>query len=164
MVVEAIIDQLNSEKKAGWRFNNSLVKKIIYKKQRLILARPQTFMNLSGQAVAGLLQRFKIPLAKLVVIHDDLDLEFGRLKIKLSGGTAGHNGVESIVEKLGSENFLRVRLGIGRGKKGGEKDYVLENFSPEQKSGLPEFLNRAAGAVLTTVTRGPQVAMNLYNR
>ncbi len=112
--------------------------------KRIILAKPQTYMNLSGQAVAGLVRFYKILPDHLLVIHDDLDLPFGTLRMRPSGGSGGHKGLTSIIEHLGTEAFSRMRLGIGRPLSGmNPADYVLEPFSIEEQKVLPIVLDNA---------------------
>lgn len=133
--------------------------------QKLILAKPQTFMNLSGQAVSCLLQFYKIPLAHLLVVHDDMDLPFGTLRLRPDGGSGGQKGVADIIQKLGTQNFPRLRLGIGRPP--GRMDpaaYVLQDFPSGDLLDLTETLERAADAVLTWVDFGLDAAMTRYNR
>lgn len=114
-------------------------------KAKVLLAKPQTYMNLSGVAVGKLANKFEIPPADVLVIHDDLDLELGRMKLKKGGGDAGHNGIKSIAEHLGTPAFLRLRLGIGRPEmRGGTRDWVLEAFTEAECAIASEVL---AGAV-----------------
>lgn len=163
MVVDELLKLLELPAQDKNKLFGSRVWTARYSRQRLILAKPQTFMNLSGTAVVSLLGYFKVPLENLIVIHDDLDLGLGRIKIKFSGGTAGHQGLNSLVEQIGKGDFTRLRVGIGRGERGREKDYVLEKFFPEEKKILSEILGKSAEAVLGIVKSGPRAAMNRYN-
>ena len=131
---------------------------------RIILAKPQTYMNLSGEAVAGLSRFYKVPVENLLVIHDDIDLPFGVLRLRPGGGSAGQKGVQSIIEKLGTQDFPRMRFGIGRpsGFKG-SSGYVLENFSPQEQKELGYLIDQAVAAVRLFVTDGLEAAMNRYN-
>ncbi len=132
--------------------------------QRLVLAKPQTYMNLSGQAVGSLARFYKVPITNIMVIFDDVDLPFGTLRIRPGGGSSGQKGMKSIIERLGSEAFPRLRVGIGRPP--GHKDaanYVLKGFSREEANELPQILEQAAEAVLVFVTQGVDKAMNQYN-
>jgi PTH1 family peptidyl-tRNA hydrolase len=130
----------------------------------LILAKPQTYMNLSGQAVSALVRYYKIPLENVLVVYDDVDLPFGVLRLRPSGGTGGHKGIGSITERLGSQEFPRLRMGIDRPPGRMEAaDYVLQDFSREQVAALPEILDQAVEAILMYVTEGLEAAMNTYN-
>jgi len=131
---------------------------------KVILAKPQTFMNLSGQSVQGLVRFYKLPLPSLLVVHDDIDLPLGSIRIRPDGGSAGQKGVASIIERLGIDKFARLRLGIGRPPGQMEAaDYVLQEFSDAEMTVVSETLNRAVEAVLTFVAAGLERAMNLYN-
>lgn len=115
----------------------------IVKTDEIIFAKPQTFMNNSGEAATKLLSFFKLSPADLTIIHDDLDLEFGKTKTGMGRGSAGHNGVKSIIDRLGTNNFARIRLGIGRPPEHiPPEDYVLQNFSPEESKQLPDILKK----------------------
>jgi peptidyl-tRNA hydrolase, PTH1 family len=132
--------------------------------QKVILAKPQTYMNLSGQAVIALLHFYKIDPAHLIDAHDDVDLPFGQTRLRPGGGSAGQKGVGSIIEKLGSQDFARLRMGIGRPP--GQRDaadYVLKTFSKTDTEFLPEFINRGAEAIQCFVTDGLDTAMNRFN-
>lgn len=130
----------------------------------MILVKPQTYMNLSGQAVASLLRFYKIPLGNMLIIHDDLDLPFETLRLRPEGGSAGQKGLGSIIEKLGTEAFPRLRIGIGRpAGQMDSADFVLEDFPPAELQVLPQLLDRAAQAVLTFILSGIVTAMNQYN-
>jgi PTH1 family peptidyl-tRNA hydrolase len=127
------------------------------------LAKPQTFMNRSGPAVAALLGRWKLGLEAALVVHDDLDLPFGAIRIRVGGGHGGHNGVRSIVESLGGD-FTRLKIGIGRPVLREEVvTHVLSPFDSEQASELPATLDRAADAVQAILAEGPLVAMNRFH-
>ncbi|MBI2986974.1 MAG: aminoacyl-tRNA hydrolase [Deltaproteobacteria bacterium] len=133
--------------------------------KRVLLVKPQTFMNHSGEAVRQLLRLFPFTAKDLIVIHDDLDLPFGRIRIRPRGGAGGHRGMLSILEAVGEEAFFRVRVGIGRPPPGVDPtDYVLEPFSPEERSALEQVLSRAAEAVTCLLGEGPQRAMEAFNR
>jgi PTH1 family peptidyl-tRNA hydrolase len=141
-----------------------LVTKTNYQDHKIILAKPQTFMNLSGQAVGYLMKFYKIPLENLLVVYDDVDLPFGKIRLRPTGGSAGQKGVASIIDRLGTNEFPRLRLGIGRPPGRMEAaSYVLRDFSREDVEFLPEFLDRGVEAVLTFVQEGLVAAMNRYN-
>lgn len=133
--------------------------------QRVVLAQPQTFMNESGRAVSPLTHFYRVPLQRLLVVYDDLDLPLGTLRLRPEGGSGGHKGMRSIIEHLGSQAFPRLRIGIDRPP--GRMDpaaYVLQDFSEDEKSLLQDTLERAVSAVETWVGQGVEVAMTRYNR
>ncbi len=130
----------------------------------LILAKPQTFMNISGRVILFLVQKFMISQENLVIVHDDMDLNFGEVKIKWNGGDGGHRGVRSIIESLESRNFLRVKIGIGRPHYLPADEYVLSEFTEEEEKKLPEIVERAALAIETIVNEGKEKAMTIFNR
>ena len=137
--------------------------KIDYK--NVILAMPQTYMNLSGNAVRQLHAFFKTEISNLMVIHDDLDLSFGSVRLKTGGGNAGHKGLVSIEEDLGSSEFMRIRLGIGKpADKSRIESYVLEPFNSDELPLLPEIIETAAGAVYEIISAGLQKAMGKYHK
>ena len=131
----------------------------------VMLANPMAFMNLSGPPVQKLAAYFKIPGNDLVVIHDDIDLAFGRLKIKEKGGHGGHKGLKSIINAVGVDEFVRLRVGVGRSDTGrGVTDHVLGPFSDGEAKLLDTVLNQARDAVVTILTEGSKVAMNRFNQ
>jgi PTH1 family peptidyl-tRNA hydrolase len=131
-------------------------------KQEAILLKPMTYMNLSGESVQRAMHFFKVPTEQLVVIHDELDLPFGAVRVKSGGGTAGHNGLRSLAQHAGS-GFVRVRIGIDRPKGQPVDAYVLSDFGAMEKAELEDVLARAADAVEAVVTKGPRSAMNTFN-
>ena len=132
---------------------------------KVILCKPMEFMNVSGFAISRVAAFWKVPPGQTLVIHDDMDLEFGRLKLAMGGGTGGHNGLRSIVAELGTEGFARVRIGIGRPPPAWEgADYVLADFSQEERRMLPDLLKGAASATLAIIEDGVVAAMNQFNR
>jgi PTH1 family peptidyl-tRNA hydrolase len=133
--------------------------------REVLLAKPQTFMNLSGESVAGLLKQTRTGPSDLVVVHDDLDLPLGAVRIRKSGGDGGHNGVSSVISGLGTGAFLRVKVGIGRPPEGVDPaEYVLTPFGPDELEAVEEAVKRAAEAVYAIITAGPEAAMNRFNR
>jgi PTH1 family peptidyl-tRNA hydrolase len=133
--------------------------------EQIIVAKPQTFMNRSGTAVDGLLREYDGTAEDLMVVYDDLDLAFGRIRIRTGGSAAGHRGVLSILESLTGASFCRIRVGIGRPPAGIDAvDYVLESFSSDEISELNEILDRTAESIVCLLRHGPQRAMELYNR
>jgi len=154
--------------KLGARFtrlqSRALVASAHYQERKIILAKPQTFMNLSGQSVKGLINFYKIPLEHLLIAHDDLDLPISTIRIRPDGSSAGQKGMVSTIERLGTDAFPRLRLGIGRPPGQMEApDYVLQDFSNADLTIISETLNRAAEAALMWVTTGLDAAMNKYN-
>jgi peptidyl-tRNA hydrolase, PTH1 family len=128
------------------------------------LAKPQTFMNLSGGPVAALRSFYKIPPERIVVIHDELDLPFEAVRLKLGGGDSGHNGLRSVTAALGTRDYLRVRVGIGRPPgRMDPADFVLRDFSAAEKRLLPLVLERAADAVETLLRHGLAAAQNEFH-
>lgn len=126
---------------------------------------PQGYMNLSGESVARAARFWKVPPEEIVVAHDEIDLEFGRIQVKQGGGDAGHNGLRSIREHLGSGETLRVRFGVGRPPPQWEgADWVLAKFSAEEEKALMELVPLAAEAAVAALLEGPQTAANRYNR
>jgi peptidyl-tRNA hydrolase, PTH1 family len=150
---------------------------IVLAEQPALLVKPQTFYNLSGECVSALLGYFKIPPEHLIVVHDELDLEAGRLRIKQGGGDAGNRGVRSIAESLGTTDFIRVRIGIGRppgyldeiepdpsAKTEDNKDYLLRPMTSAERQALDPLLERAVSAIEAIAANGLEAAMNRYNR
>jgi peptidyl-tRNA hydrolase, PTH1 family len=132
--------------------------------QPVWLAQPQTFMNNSGPAVRGLLGWYKLPVDRLIVIYDDVDLEVGQIRVREKGSAGGHHGIESIIASLGTADFARVRLGIGRDSLTGDvSDYVLQKIPPGQRERLETAIMTAADAVETVVAEGLPAAMNKFN-
>jgi PTH1 family peptidyl-tRNA hydrolase len=130
----------------------------------IIIAKPLTFMNNSGEAVAPLVRYFKVPLERLLVIHDDMDLPLGTLRMRPSGGSAGHNGMLSIFDKLGTNAIPRLRVGIGRPPgKMDPADYVLQDFPKGDEELLKMVIAQACEAALAFITTGLEKAMNTYN-
>lgn len=144
--------------------SKAIVTTASYNERKLILAKPQTFMNLSGQSVQGLVHFYKLPLANVMILSDDLDIPFGTIRIRASGGPGGQRGLSSILEKLGTKDIPRMRLGIGRPPgRMDPADYVLQHFSRDESQLLSETLDRAADAALEFVTNGLNAAMNKFN-
>ncbi len=140
---------------------------------QIVLARPQTYMNSSGEAVSQLVREFNISLDDLFVIHDDLDLSLGRIRVRRGGSSGGHNGIKSIIAELGSHEFVRIRVGIGRppltedSTEVAEPDvisFVLSDFTSEERQIINQVIPRVSEALLCLLTEGLTVAMNKYNR
>jgi len=161
MTLDALAAQLEVDLKQ--KSFNALWGKGALAGKNVLLAQPQTFMNLSGTAVRQLQSFFKTDISNLIVIHDDLDLPFGSIRLKAGGGTAGHKGLASIESNLGSSEFMRVRLGIGKPvDKSRIEGYVLEPFRKEEQTVLPEILQRAADASAEIVLNGLQKTVSKY--
>jgi peptidyl-tRNA hydrolase, PTH1 family len=162
MVIDRLIVRLNAR---GMKVQSkAIVTTATYEERKLILAKPQTYMNLSGQSAQGLLNFYKLPMENMLIAHDDLDLPFGTIRIRPGGGPGGQKGMASTIERLGTKDFPRLRLGIGRPP--GRMDpaaYVLQDFSRDEMKMLSEVVDRAAEAALTFVVEGLNKAMNKYN-
>ena len=130
----------------------------------VLLAMPQTYMNLSGKSVGRLMAYYKVDIDHVIVIHDDLDLPFGTIRLKKGGGDAGHKGLKSVITALGSADFLRIRMGIGKpADKAGVENYVLQKFNQEEQGVLPESIQLAAEAAADIVISGMQQATAKYH-
>ena len=162
MLIDRIAVRLNAR---GMKLQSkAIVTNGVYEERKLILAKPQTYMNLSGHSVQGLAHFYKLPLENLLVAHDDLDLPFGTIRLRPGGGPGGQKGVASTIERLGTQDFARLRLGIGRPP--GRMDpaaYVLQDFSRDDVKILSDVLDRAADAALEFVINGLDKAMNKFN-
>jgi len=162
MFIDRLIVRLNAR---GLKVQSkAIVTTATYEDRKLILAKPQTYMNLSGQSAQGLLNFYKIPMENMLIAHDDLDIPFGTIRIRPGGGPGGQKGMASTIERLGTKEFPRLRIGIGRPP--GRMDpsaYVLQNFSREEMKILSEIVDRAAEAALTFVVDGLNKAMNKHN-
>ena len=172
MVVNNFLKKLTSVKESVWQTNtkfNSLIAKV---DQEIILAKPLSYMNASGKVVAKLMRFYKIPPFGLYVIHDDLDLPLGKIKISYRHGSAGHKGVESIIQEIGSNNFVRIRVGIGSDKHslllGSKKisnpeKYVLSNFEEREGIEVRHMAKKAVEAIEAILKQGVEKAANRYN-
>ncbi|SNB48053.1 aminoacyl-tRNA hydrolase [Geobacter sp. DSM 9736] len=134
-----------------------------YRGNRLLLLKPQTFMNLSGRSVQEAMQFYKLSPSDLLVIHDELDIPFGKIKLKEGGGHGGHNGLRSLQQHLGGRQFARVRVGIGRPEDGDAADYVLSPFRKEELSSLPRLLDGVVELLEMVLAEGLPKAMSLFN-
>ena len=164
MVVDRLAEDcgVNISRREG----QALVAPSELEKVEVMLAKPQTFMNLSGLAVARLVNRYEVPVEDLIVLVDDVDLPFGTLRIRQWGSAGSHNGMKSVIGALNSDDFVRVRMGIqpvGRHVED-RASYVLAPFRKSELEGVAEMIDRAAEAVRAILRHGPQKAMNLFNR
>jgi len=160
-----VIDALAERGQAGTfrdRYGGRLVKTRLWERD-VVLLKPMTYMNLSGESVRRTTGFYKTPVQDLLVVHDELDLDFGVVRVKFGGGTAGHKGLESIVEQCGTADFARVRVGIGRPPHGDAEHYVLSDFGEGERAMLPDVIRRAGEALACIVERGVQEAMNQFN-
>ena len=140
------------------------VAEITVKGRKFVLLKPSTYMNLSGNAVRFWLRKLNLPLERLVVISDDLNLPFGTVRMRRSGSSGGHNGLENITEMLGSDQWTRIRVGIGNEfQRGGQIDFVLGELTAEEKDEIRETGLRIAEGVQTFALAGPEIAMNSLN-
>ncbi len=143
----------------------AVVEQVRLGNESVVLAKPQSYMNLSGQAGASLRGYYKVEDGNVVVVHDDMDLPFGDIRLKQGGGHGGHNGLRDLVEKLGTAGFVRVRVGVGRPPEGwAAADWVLATWAATEETKLPEVLERASDAVHAVVQDGLSSAMNRTNR
>lgn len=140
--------------------------KFKFKSEELLCVKPQTFMNLSGEPVRALMDFYKIELKNLIVVHDDIDQEFGSIKIQKNRGAGGHNGLKSINEQMGSMDYYRIKLGVGRPPhpKMEVADYVLQNFSKDEEMQLGPYLNVACDGLESLLVEGYDKAATKYNR
>ncbi|HEX8703240.1 MAG TPA: aminoacyl-tRNA hydrolase [Myxococcaceae bacterium] len=166
MVVEALLSrargELNQEKFQAKVGQGTLGG------ERILFLEPQTYMNLSGRSLAEAARFYKIAVEDILVIHDELDLPFGRLQLKAGGGTGGHNGLKSSVQSLGADGFIRLRFGIGKPEGPNAKErvagYVLSNFDDGERRQLEELIGRASDIAETWAREGLATAMNRFNR
>ncbi|MBP3460406.1 MAG: aminoacyl-tRNA hydrolase [Lachnospiraceae bacterium] len=150
-----------SEKK-----HKALVGKGIIAGEKVILIKPQTFMNLSGESIRAVLDFYKADeREELIVVYDDISLPPGQLRIRKKGSAGGHNGIKNIIAHLGHDTFMRVKVGVGEKPQGYDlADYVLGRFSKEDRAVMEEAFKEAADAIEVMITEGPDAAMNLYNK
>jgi PTH1 family peptidyl-tRNA hydrolase len=161
-----VIDALLKRGAATLRSHKSgcLIAESAIAEERVVLARPTTYMNDSGRPVRELARWYKVPPEQLVVVHDELDIPFEEVRVKVGGGTAGHNGLGSIASHLGTRDYIRVRVGIGRPRgRSGATGHVLDTFSSAERKELPFVIERAADAVTAILDAGPESAMNEFN-
>jgi PTH1 family peptidyl-tRNA hydrolase len=162
MLIDRLTVRLNAR---GMKLQSkAIVTSATYEERKLILGKPQTYMNLSGGSVQGLINFYKIPLSNFMIVSDDLDIPFGTIRIRASGGAGGQRGVASTIERLGTKDFPRIRIGIGRPP--GRMDpaaYVLQNIPRGEMATLSDVLDHAADAVLAFVKDGLNKSMNQFN-
>jgi PTH1 family peptidyl-tRNA hydrolase len=140
---------------ARWRLDGDAV----------ILAKPLTFMNLSGESVGGLIRFYRVDTADVLIVCDDVNLPLGRLRVRATGSEGGHNGLRSVAQHLGTVDYARLRIGVGRGEERRDlADHVLSRFEPEEQTGVMSAIDRSADAVEDWVRHGTAYVMNAYNR
>ncbi len=163
-VIDALADKYNIS--VDYRKNRAFIGKGMIEGQKVILAKPQTYMNLSGESVRGLVDYYKIDEEEeLLVIYDDVSLDVGQLRIRKKGSAGGHNGIKSIIGNLGTDIFPRIKVGVGEKPKQYDlADYVLGHFSKAEREIMEEGYQRAVHAVETILSGGMDLAMNEYNR
>jgi len=161
-VIDSFIDKLPGKNEYQQGFNGLFYKARIGGRITFFL-KPLTFMNLSGQSVFSLCRKEKIYPEEIMVVYDDMDLPFGKIRIRKHGGSAGHNGVESIITQFNSNRFARLRIGIGRVSSDGMVDHVLTEFSIEEKEIFNKVVDLSVAAIKLSLHRGIQTAMNEYN-
>lgn len=161
-----VLDRLRDERTLGPyrdKFKGEFLKARLAGTEAVLL-KPLTFMNVSGESLRPAMQFFKVDLPEVLVVHDELDLPFGTQRLKVGGGTAGHNGLKSIQAQCGGPGFARLRIGIGRPRSGSVHGHVLGDFSSDERIELPDVLQRASAAIEDVLEHGVQAAMNRQNR
>ncbi|MFO7818637.1 MAG: aminoacyl-tRNA hydrolase [Halanaerobacter sp.] len=161
MVLDRLADKYNSRLRREER--KAVVAKERIRGEKIILAKPQTFMNKSGESLGSLVDYYNLELNDVLVVYDDLDLDLGAVKIKPKGGHGGHNGLKSIIKHLNSKNFARIRIGIGRPEYRAVKDYVLSKFSSEEWDEVDDVLDKGVKAAEFFIDDNLDKAMNQYN-
>ncbi len=156
-VAEAAKAEFNREK------YHAVVAETTWKSERLLLIKPMTFMNLSGESVARAVRYNNVELCDLLVVVDDVNLELGRIRLRPGGSAGGHNGLKSVIEHLGTDQFPRLRIGVGQSKGAVLRDHVLSTFAPDEKAVAEDAAARAAEAALSFVESGIDKAMNAFN-
>jgi PTH1 family peptidyl-tRNA hydrolase len=166
-VVEEAARKFLPLKKTKWEENKEANALVLRVPPDILLVKPLTFMNASGKAVAKLASSFKLQASSIWVIHDDVDLPLGKIKIRIGGGAAGHHGVESIIKELGTDDFVRFRLGIGHpgpGRDGSVEKYVLQEFDVNQRSEVKKMVKKTVKAIQIALEKGLERAMNEFNQ
>jgi PTH1 family peptidyl-tRNA hydrolase len=157
-----VIDQFSKRYKVAVNRRSSGCR--VGEQQDFLLVKPDTYMNLSGAPVSSLMKKRRVSAEGLLLVHDDLDMEFGKIRIKWGGRDGGHKGVRSVADALGSGLFYRLKIGIGRDPSMEPEDYVLSTFDEGEKGRLREVLDVAAEAVHSFIFQGKEKAMSIYNR
>jgi PTH1 family peptidyl-tRNA hydrolase len=152
------------QKKITAEISSAFVKTSADKEEEVLLVKPQTFMNESGKSVQKIISNLKFQISNLIVVHDDIDLPVGEIKIVKNRGSAGHKGVESIIKELDSSDFIRFRIGIALQKEIKAKKIVLKNFSKEEQKIMKVAVSKTAKALEFCIQNGPEKTMNEYNK
>jgi peptidyl-tRNA hydrolase, PTH1 family len=161
-VIELLSKKINAARPSQKHW--ALIAETAYKRRKVMLAQPLTYMNLSGKAVKELMRNYRVDISRLLVIYDDLDLPAGVIRLRGRGGSAGHRGIQSIIDVLGFSEFPRLRIGIGKAPEGMEPaDYVLLPVEGHDKVLLGQAVERSADAALLFVEHGLEAAMNAFN-
>ncbi|MCI8865932.1 MAG: aminoacyl-tRNA hydrolase [Lachnospiraceae bacterium] len=161
-VIDVLADKYNID--MGERKHRALCGKGMIEGEKALLIKPQTFMNLSGESLRSAVDYYKATAQELIVIYDDISLEPGQLRIRLKGSAGGHNGIKNIIAHLGTQEFPRVKVGVGaKPPKMDLKDYVLSRFSKGEQEQMDQAFTEAAKAVAVMITEGPERAMNQFN-
>lgn len=164
LVLDSLLKKLTSVEKSVWAENKKLNCLTARVGEDLLLAKPLSFMNAAGEVVAKLVNFYKIPPFGLYLVHDDVDLPLGKIKISLDRGSAGHKGVESVIEKLGTKNFVRIRVGVGKDRKIRTERFVLSPFMFWEREKLRTVVKKAVGAIEIILREGAERAANRYNQ
>ncbi len=161
-----VVDELASRYSVNWKHKfNSLYVELVEGKYKIMLVKPLTYMNLSGSAVAQWVNYYKIPLSDMLVVVDDVSLPFGAVRFRRKGGHGGHNGLKSIINSLGSDEWARMRIGVGSPPPGiSLVDWVLGEFTKQEKEQLPVLLDYCAKAVISWAVEGFEKAASKFNR
>jgi len=161
--VDRLAERCGCKFKHSLRFKAETVKTKIAS-ESVVLIKPQTFMNLSGESIGALLRFYKATPADLIVIFDDVDLELGRIRVKPCGGSGGHNGLKSVIQHVGSGDFVRVRMGVGRGDgRGDVMSHVLRKFTSGDRDSIENMVSKAVDSVYDILESGVDSAMNRFN-
>jgi PTH1 family peptidyl-tRNA hydrolase len=161
MVVEKLADKLDAD--ISKKDFKGILAKFKYKNEDIIILKPLTYMNLSGESVIQVVKYFNIDIKDIIVVFDDLDLDVGKVRLREKGGAGGHNGVKSIINVLHSEDFKRIRIGIGKSEFIKGPDYVLGRFSKEEQKQIDEAINKASDAIICYLNETFEIAMNKFN-
>lgn len=161
-VADEVAGRMGVAFRRSWRFPADLAEGTL-EGERVLLVKPRTYMNRSGEAVAPLMNKKGVSPSDLIVVVDDVDLPLGRLRLRKFGSAGGHNGLKSIIASIGSEQFPRVRIGIGRDSARDTADHVLGRFTPEERPVIAEATRRAADAIAVAIRSGWERAMNEFN-
>lgn len=163
MAVERWVEELTPGRPSWTEKWKGLTATVTCGRQRCVVLKPQTYMNVSGGSVVPAAQFHRVPPPQIVVVHDEIDFPLGRLAIKKGGGHGGHNGLRDIIAQLGSSDFLRIRLGVGRAVHGAVADHVLSEFSADEQDPVDDLVRRAVAALTCMMTDGVVMAMNKFN-